>query len=112
LFLKATINKVPCSLLVDTGATLTILSSKHFENLLKEKHVRLVPVTQKMTVTDGTSLQVHNKYTFHFALGNHDFSFEAVVADISTDSVPGLDFLKRNKCLVDISSKLYVGAPI
>jgi hypothetical protein len=64
----------------------------------------LMPVTKKIILADGTPLQVHGKCTFHFALGNHDFSFEAVVADISTDGILGLAFLKCNKCLVVISS--------
>jgi hypothetical protein len=42
-------------------------------------------------------------------LVNDDFCFEVVLVDISTDGILGLDFLKRNKCLVDISSvKMYV----
>lgn len=39
-----------------------------------------------------------------------EFKFTTVVTHINTDEIYGLDFLKKNRCLVDVSSaKMYTG---
>lgn len=39
-----------------------------------------------------------------------EFKFTTVVTHINTDEIYSLDFLKKNRCLVDVSSaKMYTG---
>eukprot|EP00105_Crassostrea_gigas_P001492 XP_011413701.1 PREDICTED: uncharacterized protein LOC105318343 [Crassostrea gigas] len=109
LFVKARVNGIPCNLLVDTGATLTILSYKVYENLTKPEEDKLTPVTQSIILADGALLQTKGKCDFLISIGNSEFEVTTVVADISADGILGLDFLKQNKCLVDVASaKMYV----
>lgn len=51
----------PCNLLVDTGATLTILANRIFENMTKTGLCRLEPVAQNIVGADGTPLELKGK---------------------------------------------------
>ena len=73
LFVKATVNGIPCNLLVDTGATLTILSYKVYENLTKPEEDELTPVTQSIILADGALLQTKGKCDFLISIGNSEF---------------------------------------
>lgn len=97
LFVKARVNGIPCNLLVDTGATLIILSYKVYENLTKHEEDELTPVTQSIILADGALLQTEGKCDFLISVGNSEFEVMTVVVDISADGILGLDFLKRNK---------------
>ena len=110
LFTKATVNRVPCSLLVDTGATMTIFSHAIFEKIERSRRNELTPVKQEIVLADGTPLQVKGRCQLQISLGTFSFTHDVVIADISTEGILGLDFLKQHKCLVDVSlGKLYVG---
>lgn len=109
LFVKVTVNGILCNFLVDTGASLTILSHSVYENITKPEEDELTPVTQSIILADGALLQTKGKCDFLISIGNSEFEVTTVVADISADGILGLDFLKQNKCLVDVASaKMYV----
>ena len=61
LFTKATVNQVPCSLLVDTGATMTIFSHAIFEKIERSRRDKLTPVKQEIVLADGAPLQVKGR---------------------------------------------------
>lgn len=109
LFVKVTVNGILCNFIVDTGASLTILSHKVYENITKSKGNALAPSTQSIILADGALLQTKGKCDLQINIGSSEFEVTTVVADINTDGILGLDFLKRNKCLVDVASaKMYV----
>lgn len=109
LFINGLVDMVPCNLLVDTGATLSILGDRIFEKIKKAGHWCLEPVAQNIVGADGTPLEVKGKGNFRIQLGEYKFECTAVVANIKADGILGLDFLKSSHCLVDISqNKMYI----
>jgi hypothetical protein len=110
LFTKATVNQVPCNLLVDTGTTMTIFSHAIFEKIERSRRDKLTLVKQEIVLADGAPLQVRGQCQLQISLGTFFFTHDVVITDISTERILGLDFLKQHKCLVDVSlGKLYVG---
>ncbi|CAC5426503.1 unnamed protein product [Mytilus coruscus] len=96
IYVNAVLNRKSCKFVVDTGATLSIVSYNLYESLRKQSEVELIDISQRMTSISG--------------VGNESFKLEAVVADIKVDGILGQDFLKTNKCILDIvSEKLFLG---
>lgn len=109
LFIKAIVNDTQCNLLVDTGATLTILSDQLYAETNQSGRIGLSPITQKIVGADGAPLTVQGKGLFYIKLGSQEFKTEAVIANIKADGIIGLDFLQTNQCLVDVcKTKMYV----
>lgn len=94
--------------LIDTGATVSIVSSKYFDTL-KQKPT-LSKYDRKITSANGSHLLVTGKGSFAFEMGDSVFPVDAIVADIhNADGVLGLDFLRNENCTIDIASgKLFV----
>lgn len=109
LFINGLVDMVPCNLLVDTGATLTIISDRIFENMEKAGRIPLETVAQNIVGADGTPLEVKGKGNFRIHLGEYMFECTAVVANINADGILGLEFLKSSHCVIDVSqSKMYI----
>lgn len=88
---------------------MTILSHKVYENITKSKVNALAPSTQSFILADGALLHAKGKCNLWINIANSEFEFTAEVADINTDGILGLYFLKKNICLVDVASaKMYV----
>ncbi|CAC5424729.1 unnamed protein product [Mytilus coruscus] len=51
-------------------------------------------------------LSLRGKGCFKLDFGKEEFISEAVVTDLQVDGVLGLDFMKKNKCLIDVSANL------
>jgi predicted aspartyl protease len=109
LFVKAIVNGTQCYLLLDTGATLTILSDRVYAEIDKSSKIGLSPITQRIVGADGTLLTVQGKGLFYIKFGSQEFKTQAVIANIKTNGIIGLDFLQTNQCLVDLcKTKMYV----
>lgn len=88
---------------------MTILYHKGYENITKSKGKALASSTQSIVLAD-CALQAIGKCGIQINIGNSEFEFTIVVADINTDGILSLDFLKKNRCLVDVASaKMYIG---
>ncbi|CAC5396943.1 unnamed protein product [Mytilus coruscus] len=104
------LNKRSCKLLVDTGATLSIVAFKLDESLPKHCKVELYETSQNITSANGGLLTLYGKGYFSIQIGKESFKLEALVADIKAEGILGLDFLKANKCVLDVvSEKLFLG---
>ena len=84
--------------LVDTGATLSVLSSKVYDSL-KTKPA-LYHTEQVISSAGGTTLNVLEKTLINIEIG--DLTQDVIVADLFVDGVIGLDFMRKYKCTVDI----------
>lgn len=88
---------------------MTILYHKGYENITKSKGKALASRTQSIVLAD-CALQAIGKCGIQINIGNSEFEFTIVVADINTDGILSLDFLKKNRCLVDVASaKMCIG---
>jgi predicted aspartyl protease len=100
------IGGVSANFLVDTGATLSIVSTSFYDKLTKKPILQ--EFSQQITSADGGCLSVKGKGEFIFEICENSFQIKAVVANVRADGIIGLDFLKDNDCIIDIVSKRLV----
>ena len=88
--------------LVDTGATLSIMSFRVYNAISNHAKPYLASTNQTVTSANGGSLNLHGKAKFNIEVGTERLWLESVVADVKPDGILGLDFLRVNNCVVDI----------
>ncbi|CAG2228626.1 unnamed protein product [Mytilus edulis] len=91
IFVELSIQDVPVKFVVDTGAKLTLVSTGAYD---------LIPDLYR------PNLSPRGKVNFTLDFGKEKFTSEAVVTDLQVDGILGLDFMKKNKCLIDVSANL------
>ncbi|XP_033739317.1 uncharacterized protein LOC117326704 [Pecten maximus] len=103
LYINAEVQHTKVKLLVDTGATVTILSQESYEKIPEERRPKLKEVKKDIMAANGSELKVLGQGGFMIKPeGCRDVYFEAVVAKISTEGILGLDFLKSRNGLIDL----------
>ena len=102
LFITACVNGKPLSSLVDTGATLTIISSRVWE-AIGESSYTLNPFDQVISTASGNPIGVKGKTKVHIKVSKSSCYMDVIIADIDNEAILGLDFLDRNNCKIDIA---------
>lgn len=87
-------------LLIDTGATHTLL---HPKVLSEEEASQLVPSLANIRSVTGELTPVTGLATVKIQLGGLTLNHTAFVAPIDQDCILGVDFLKKHRCMVDFS---------
>ena len=90
------------SCLIDTGASLSVLSTRIWENSDLCKPVRLHSYDKAIVTASGNTLDVSGTTTIAVKIGYFDYRVEGIIADIENDMLMGLDFMKQYNCALDI----------
>ncbi len=90
-------------LLIDTGSSVSIINPTIYNRLPAESKPKLYQADIKMTTANGEQISCHGKGLFQFVIDGQTYEHEFYVAEISTAGILGLDFLKRNKCVLDMA---------
>ena len=102
LFLTAYVNGKPLSSFVDTGATLTIVSSRVWQ-AIGESSYTLNPFEQVISTASGNPIEVKGKTKVHIKVSKSSCYMDVIIADIDNETILGLDFLDRYNCKIDIA---------
>jgi predicted aspartyl protease len=100
MFIKAKVNGVITNLLIDTGATVTLISTGFFKDM--NNMPTLSPSQRDILTANGESLKVAGKTNIEIQSDTFKCLIEAVVADIKVDGILGLDFLKSQHAEIDM----------
>lgn len=84
-------------MLVDTGASVTIVSTQFSENLKMEKP-QITPVSIKFTSASSDAVPVSGECPIQISLENFQVTHKVLAADIQTPCILGLDFMTLNSC--------------
>ena len=103
MFLKAKVNGVIANLLIDTGATVTIINTKLFKQM---PDVSLSPSQRDILTANGESLQVEGRAVVDIQFENFQCSNIAVIANINVDGILGLDFMRSQSATIDIERNI------
>ncbi|XP_071176265.1 uncharacterized protein [Mytilus edulis] len=106
MFVELNIQGVPVKFVVDTGATLNIVSSKVYDLIPDLCRPHLSETKSQIKSVCDKYLSLNGKGSFTLEFGKEKFISEAVVTDLQVDGILGLDFMKKNKCLIDVSAYL------
>lgn len=89
------------SLLLDTGATMTILSPKSIPD---GKGIQ--PSTWTLKTATGANAEVFGEAVANFVIGGTSFQHRALVANIDEDVILGTDIMTRFGFLLDLNRKV------
>ena len=102
LLLQASFKGLALRCLVDTGATLSLMSQRVWNNHSSDK---LDPYDGTVMSASGTPLDVQGKANIRLEIHGMKCDVHVVVADIENDMVVGLDFMQQNNCKIDVASE-------
>ena len=92
------------SMLIDTGASHTILSSTEYMSLADGKRPRLEPATTHISLADGSLVDIWGTCWIELKVGGISQSLNVIVADVRMPGVIGMDFLLATGSSIDFRS--------
>ena len=101
LFVHGTSHNTRLRFLVDTGSSVTIISSGKFDQM-REKHGQLEAANFEIALADGSSIRPLGKLQTDLCFGGQVIAHEVVVADASTEAILGLDFMQKHDCQLNL----------
>jgi len=110
--INVTIGGVKLSFLVDTGAAVSLIDGKMWDNIQQLKDtVKLNPVTTWLVGVDGLPLQVQGSVLITLSVMGLTVDQELIVADsLTSQGILGMDFLESHRRILDLTDgKLSTG---
>ena len=105
--LSGTINGVELSLLLDTGAVVSLLREDAWSRVTANNPQDLRPwSTVRLVTAGGASLTVHGCASVKLELGGNEYSTDiVVVSPLTSEGILGLNFLQQQKAVIDLSNR-------
>ena len=101
LYVKCKVNGISVDSLVDTGATLTIISTHLWDTIKQCSSPLLETFDTQVFTASGEPVNLKGKTTVFIDIGGMHYTCQVVVADIDLELILGLDFLKNHECQID-----------
>ena len=102
LYIQGQIYDQNISFLIDTGASVTIISPTIYNKLPQGKRPKLKPIDTTMTAADGKNINCMGTGWFHLTIDQTTYQHQIWVADINLNAILGLDFLNKHECSLDL----------
>ena len=107
MYVVADIHQVKCKLLVDTGATVSIVSNDIYQKIPDVARPTLISTNQEVLTASGDKLKILGRGNFLMRLDDtKDMVVQALVAQITVDGIIGLDCLRSNAGLIDLQHSM------
>ena len=109
-FIKVNVNGVDAKFLVDSGAAVTVISSKLYGSMDASLRPPLVAQLEniQLQAADNGILNVHGTVELNIVIEDETFVWNAYVADISDDGLLGFDFMHYYNCSLEARRGLRV----
>ncbi|GFX74346.1 retrovirus-related Pol polyprotein from transposon 412 [Trichonephila clavipes] len=101
IFIMGHVNELPCNMIIDTGANVSIIRNDLAQKL-QEKLIWTPPRVVLQTVT-GEKIDIHGKLKVKIKFGDTTYQHAVHVADIADPFILGLDFLKEHGFTLDFN---------
>ena len=103
LFVSGTMKGVEVDCLVDTGATLTLISTKVW-NTLCDDTLPLDKFEQDLQSASGELINIKGRTQVELVINGSKYKLDIVVADVDADVILGLDFLMKEGGKLDLGT--------
>ncbi|MCG8047963.1 MAG: RNase H-like domain-containing protein, partial [Candidatus Thiodiazotropha endolucinida] len=108
LYVTAKIDRINADCLVDTGATLTIVSSKVWEVINDKK--ALTQFDTPLVSATGDTMKVKGRTELSMTFGDSQYTVPVIIADMDIDVVLGIDFMQEQDVSVNVAHrKMIIG---
>ena len=107
IFVSASVYGTKVNLLVDTGATLSLLSEDVYNRICcsNPSFGGLDPVKRSVLAANDEPLKTLGRTKVPIAIADNAYDTTVFVAELTVDGVIGLDFMMANSCVVDTCNK-------
>lgn len=102
LFLEAALYGKQVDILLDTGATISVLSSRVYLELPERKRPDLGRDCGQLRLADGKIIMPMGIAVFPLEVSGRMVGCRMLVADIEVPAVIGYDFMRQNSCIMDV----------
>jgi hypothetical protein len=92
-------------LLIDTGATVSLLSKVCHGNIFGTKHRSVEKVESDVLSANGSPVDVYGKTSIDLLFNGTTMNHKMIIADLSVDRILGLDFLVKHKAVIDMGKQ-------
>ena len=86
---------------VDSGSTVTVISTKAYDKISESRKPVLKVVHEQFILADGGSMRVQGRCDASLMLSHIEVDHEVVVADIKAEGLLGSDFMMQHNCVLD-----------
>jgi hypothetical protein len=100
LYAYGKVGNVSVNCLVDTGATVTVISEKLWLKL--KSNNKITPFELSVSSTSGDLLKIKGQTEIYLRFKRHLYKTKVVVAEIGNDVVLGLDFMQQYGVCIDV----------
>ena len=108
VYMPMTVNGVPAKLLIDTGAEVTLLSTKLYNSIRDtiRPHLRKLTSPVKIELADCGLVAVDGVVQIFMDVNATEFKWDAYVALIGGDGLLGMDFLYAHDFVLSANGRL------
>ena len=104
LYVSMLVNGMPTRFLVDTGATVSLLSRAAYERM-DQAHETSTGVDGEVVSTNGTLVKVLGQTRVQLKISDGAWEQDVIIADIHEDGILGMDFLLKHKCIINLQTR-------
>ena len=104
LHVPVLVNGMPTSVLVDTGATVSLLSRTVYDRM-DEAYEASTEVDGEVVSTNGTLVKVLGQASVQLKIADEAWTQDMIIADIHEDGILGMDFLLKHKCIINLETR-------
>ena len=108
IYIPSTIGNQEFFMLLDTGATVSILSFRTYQSLSPDLLPDLGPPDTGIYTANGQPVDVKGKINVPLAIGPQTLEHMFYVADIESEVILGLDFLDSHECTLNVAGQTLV----
>ena len=102
-FITASVHQVPLTLMIDTGAAVSLLGKEEWMRLGGAKFKMEQWNGGTLVGVNGSPVDVEGVVSIDILVGGQRLAVEfVVVSTLSVQSLLGIDFLKKHACIIDV----------
>ena len=111
LYIEGRVEGYEAQMLVDTGATVSIISQQQYGGWDPITKPKLVETDIELLTADSKTMKLLGTVRARVSFGFQEVMHEFFVANIDTDFLIGLDFLDTHRCQLDLEASILTFGP-
>ena len=99
------VEQIQVEWLIDTGCTITIVSSRSYHLMQADERPQLKACTKQLLSADDSPITILGQAMMNIIVGKKLVQHTVIVADIADDGILGTDFLRQHQIIIDFGRK-------